>query len=198
MKGLIDFMKSVVVGGFFVVLPLAVVGYIVTEVATGILNAIEPLSHQLPFGRIGNALAAGGAVAGGILLISFVAGVLVRTRLGAATLDWLEQRLLEKVPFYSTVKHLGRSMTGEASGRFVPVEADVYGCGARVLGLIVERLPDGRLVVFVPVAPTSMVGQVHLLEPAAVRELDASLVDFAACIGEWGAGASKLYRVPKD
>jgi len=193
MKGLIDFMKSVVVGGFFVILPLAVVGYFVTAAVVAMLDAIAPLAHRLPFGGVGNTLAAGGAVIGGLLLICFLAGVLVRTRLGASLLDWLEQRLLEKVPFYSTVKHLGRSMTGEAAGRFVPVEADVHGGGARVLGLIVERLPDGRLVVFVPVAPTSMVGQIYLLEPAAVRELNASLVDFAGCIGEWGAGAGKLY-----
>ena len=193
-----DFLKSVVVGGFFVILPLVVVLFFASEAVQTLMELVEPVADLLPFGKTANLLLAGAAVALGCLLLCFAAGVLVRTRWGAALVDWLERALLEKVPMYSTIRSLGRQVAGEASDRFVPAEVDLFGARGRVLAMIVERLPDGRLLTFVPTAPTSTVGQLHLVWPEQVRELDVSLADFAGCIGQWGVDAARLYRKGGD
>ena len=71
---------------------------------------------------------------------------------------------------------------------------DLYGSPSRLLGLIVEVLPDDRIVVFIPVAPTPTVGQIHILPPERVKKLDATLGSVINSLTQWGVGTEKIYQ----
>jgi len=198
MKDVIEFLKSVLVGGFFVILPLAVVLVMLGQLVSLLGGILAPVAHLLPLGDMTAQAVAAVLIGAACVMLCFVAGVFVRTHWGASLLDWLERVLLEKLPFYSAIKSLGRHFTGESAADFVPAEVDLYGDGSAVMAMLVDRLPDGRLVVFVPAAPATTVGQLHLVPRERVRRLEVSLTDFAGCIGQWGVGAGRLYRAMKE
>ena len=71
---------------------------------------------------------------------------------------------------------------------------DLYGSDSRLLGLVVEALPDGRVAVFIPLAPTVTVGQVYILPREKVRELETSLGSVVNCVTQWGVETSAMYQ----
>ena len=75
-----------------------------------------------------------------------------------------------------------------------PAEINLYGGDSRQYALVVEELPDGRMVIFLPSAPAATIGQIHVLPRSAVTLLDAPVQDVLNAVTQWGAGASLIYR----
>ncbi len=194
MKMILSFLKSVVAGGFFVVLPLLVIILVFGELIGLLAQVTDPIASTLPFDAVTNAALATLITITEAVLICFMAGFVVRTRWGGALLRWMERTVLDKIPIYSMIKNLTQRFAGHAGTQFIPAEVDLYGSESRMLGLIVEELPDDRLVVFIPAVPAATVGQLHLLPRDRVKVLDASLGDFVNSISQWGVGTDKLYR----
>ena len=95
---------------------------------------------------------------------------------------------------YSTVKGLTQRFAGIESSDFPVAEVDLYGTASRVLGIVIEQLPDDRLMVYIPISPLVTVGQLNIVPKSCVKELDASLLDTIECISKIGLEAGKLYR----
>jgi hypothetical protein len=76
---------------------------------------------------------------------------------------------------------------------FVPVEVDDYGEGIAVIGLLVERLPDGRCAVFIPTSPVTTVGNVLIVSPDKMRLLDAGISDAISAVSQWGVDTTRIY-----
>ena len=55
-----------------------------------------------------------------------------------------------------------------------------------------EENQNGVLTVFLPSAPALTVGSLHVVERDRVTFLDASTVDVANCISQWGIGSQKV------
>ena len=64
------------------------------------------------------------------------------------------------------------------------------------MAFLVETLPDGRCVVFVPVAPTPSIGFVYIAPPEDVERIDASTSNAMNCMMQWGMGAGSLIGSP--
>ena len=194
MKTISDFFKSVVAGGFFVILPLLVIILVFGELIGWLVQTTEPMARSLPFTPAINVLLTILLVIAQAILICFAAGLVVRSRLGGAFLNWLEGRALSKIPLYSMIKNLTLQLAGRTAAQFIPAEVDLYGSEGRVLGLIVEELPDDRLAVFIPAVPAATVGQLHILPRKRVHVLDTSLTQLVNSITQWGVGTRKLYE----
>lgn len=197
MKAILEFFKSVVAGGFFVVLPLLLIFFVFGELIDLLVQFTEPVAKTLPFDMISNTALATLIGIAEAILICFLAGFLVRTRWGGGLLSWLERKALNKIPVYGMIKNLTHRFAGHAGTQFIPAEVDLYGSESRILGLIVEELPDDRLVVFIPAVPVTTVGQLHLLPRDQVKVLDTSLAKFANSISQWGIDTNKLYTNSK-
>ena len=148
----------------------------------------------MPFGPLTNSIIAVLAVAVLIIAIFFIAGLLLNTFWGRVAKNWIETKIFERIPIYSTVKGLTHRFAGIESSDFPVAEIDLYGSDSRVLGIVIEQLPDGRLMVFTPISPLVTVGQLNIVPKDCVKELDASLPDTIACISQMGLEAGKLYR----
>ena len=62
-----------------------------------------------------------------------------------------------------------------------------------VLGVLVEKLPDGRCAVFVPASPVTTVGNVLIVAPEKVRYLEAGISDAITAVSQWGVDSASLY-----
>jgi uncharacterized membrane protein len=192
MKQSVAFLKTTLMGGFFVVFPIVVVGILLGQVVVALGDVAELLAQSLSVESVGGVEAALLIAVGLTLLLCFAAGLAVRTAIGARTNAWLERVVLERIPGYTMVKNLARRFEpGEGNGVAL---ARLQSGAARVLVFVVEALDDGRVVVFLPLAPTPTVGTVYVVSPEDLEILDVSMTGAVNCLMQWGVGAGDLLR----
>lgn len=196
MRNLLEFIKTTIIGGLLVLLPVVAVLALIGLAVISVVSVIAPLAAKLPIKTIGGYAAI--TVAAILLLLGFcfLAGLLVQLRLGRLLQIWLETRLLQRLPGYTMVKNLTRQVAGREATELAPALVDLYGSEARVIGLIMEELADGRLTVFVPMSPTSTLGQVYILPAARVERLNARFLDVVNSLTQWGVESKKMFQEP--
>jgi uncharacterized membrane protein len=126
-----------------------------------------------------------------LIIVSFVLGSVIQTRLGSITFDAIEKKLLKRLPFYEPIASILRGVAHKTAG-YQPALITLYGPGTAVFGLVMEENDNDTVTVFVPSAPTMAVGLVHVVRRDRVTPLKASLADISGCLSEWGVGSRKL------
>ena len=103
-----------------------------------------------------------------VLVLCFLIGVAVRTRVGQAARDTIERTFFERIPGYALLRGLTQQMAGQ-SRENVWKPALVDGDEGLFLAFIIEEFHDGRYTVFVPSIPTPLAGAVYVVdaEPSA-------------------------------
>ena len=190
----VSFIKTTVIGGLVVVIPLSLIIIIFGDLFVNLVTIAQPVAKHLPFNELLNTIIVAILAVAGIFLICFITGLIVRTSWGVSGKNWFERSVLNRVPMYSILKNLTHQFVGEEGTQFTPAEIDLFGTDCMVLGAIVEELSDGRFSVFVPITPAATVGQVYLVPASRVKRLDASLGATINTITEWGIGAEKLFK----
>jgi uncharacterized membrane protein len=66
-----------------------------------------------------------------------------------------------------------------------------------MLVAIVEALPDEKVTVFVPLAPTPGVGFLQIVSRSKIEKLDAPMTDALGWFMNWGSGTEKLFPPKK-
>jgi len=193
-KASASFIKTTVIGGLIVVIPLSLMILIFGDLFANIVALTQPVAKHLPFNDLFNTIIVTVLAVIAIFLICFMTGLVVRTSWGVSGKDWFERRILNRVPMYSMLKNLTHRFVGEEGVQFAPAEIDLFKSDCMVLGVIVEELSDGRIAVFVPITPAATIGQVYLVPAIRVNRLDASLGATINAISEWGIGAGKLFK----
>jgi uncharacterized membrane protein len=196
MRNLMEFLKTTVIGGFLVLLPVVAVLVLIGLAVKSVVKIIAPVAAKLPATTISGYAAATLLAVLLILGFCFLAGLLVQLRLGRLLQTWLESHLLQRLPGYTMIKSLTRQVAGREGTEFTPALIDLYGSEARVIGLIMEELSDGRLTVFVPLSPTSTLGQVYILPAGKVEKLEARFLVVVNTLTQWGVEAKKIFPAP--
>jgi uncharacterized membrane protein len=198
MRNLLEFIKTAIIGGFLVLLPVVVVLVLIGIAVNSVVHIIGPLAAKMPMRTIGGF--AGVTLLAVLLVLAFcfLAGLLVQLRLGRLVQDWLEHHLLQRLPGYTMIKSLTRQVMGREGVEFTPALVDLYGSESRVVGLIIEELPDGRLTIFVPMSPTSTLGQVYILPTARVEKLPVRFLNVVNSLSQWGMESKKLFLAPRS
>ena len=149
MKDIAGFIKTTLIGGALVILPLVLVAILLQKAIGSAHKALQPLASHLPGGTLLTDLIAIGLV----VLICFLAGMLIRTTFGRRLRDFLERRLDDRVPGYKLLKAVGGGTFSDKEGRGIqPAFAEI--AGGLTPAFIMERHADGRATVFVPTCPT--------------------------------------------
>jgi len=187
MKDIAGFIKTTLIGGVLVILPLVLIAILLQKAIGTAHKALQPLAAHLPGGPVLPDLIAIGLV----VFVCFLAGLLIRTAIGRRFRDVLERRLYDRVPGYKLLKAVGGGTFSDKEGRtFQPAFAEI--AGGLAPAFIMERHADGRATVFVPTCPTPAVGALYILPAGKVHPLDVPLAKFTNCISAWGLGAKDL------
>ena len=193
MKRLFGYIKATVIGGFVVVLPIAIVVVMLAELSSALLGLLDPLIESLPIEALGGIVIATLVAIIIVLAFCFLTGLLVQIQLGAYLRDRMESILLNRVPGYTLLKQLTQRFTGMEGIQFTPALVDLHATGAQVLGLIVEKHDDGSYTIFVPFSPTPTLGQVYYLPGDRVQPADISLAAAVDDITMWGTKSKQLF-----
>ena len=194
MKAAIEFIKTTVLGGIVIVIPIAVIVIVLGDFYHTLIEITSPLTKGMTFGPLTNTLIATLFVVLVIVAFFFIAGLLLNTFWGKSTKNWLEQNIFERIPMYSTLSQLTQRIAGIENSNFPVVEVDLYGTANRVLGIVIDTLPDGRLLVYTPSSPVITVGQLNIVAEENVKILDVSITNTLNCLSMMGLEADKIYR----
>ena len=127
----------------------------------------------------------------GLLLLIYQAGAFICTQVGSWSFEKIELKVLKQIPGYSIISGILKGFV-ESGKEYQPALISLYQPGASVLGFVMEKNPDDTMTVFVPSTPALTVGSIHIVSSELVTLLDASHLETANCITDWGIGAHNV------
>src|SRR5215472_12959885 len=189
MRSLSEFVKTTLIGGLLIILPVYVSIILIAKAVQGIVAAMKPITAVVPasvqFREIVAVLV--------IVAVCFAAGLIVRTGPGLRAKNAFEGAVLERLPGYALLRGLAGRITGQANEpTFAPALAEIE--EALVPALIIEELENGSCTVLVPSVPTPMDGALYILPRDRVHPVDVPFATALKVFSKWGAGAGEFVR----
>ncbi|SFI82802.1 DUF502 domain-containing protein [Planctomicrobium piriforme] len=194
MQGIYQFLKSTILGGLVVLLPLCVVGALAVWSIQTVYQATRPVLHWMPDMTVGGVSLTLLSTIAGIVVCCFLAGLLAETAL-VRGLGRSAERLAQSVPGYALMKSVGANFVG-IEGKHTVKTVLVQFEASSQLGFLMDTLPDDRRVVFVPGVPRALVGTLHIVAPERVQLLNMSIPTALDILGRLGAGLGETW--PKE
>ena len=189
MRSLAEFVKTTLVGGILIVLPIYVAILLIAKATGGLLAVLKPVTATIP-ATVEFRQAAAILV---LAAVCFIAGLIVRTGPGLRAKNACEAAILEKLPGYALLRGLAGRMAGQVDEpTFAPALAEIE--DALVPALIIEELEDGSYTVLVPSVPTPMAGALYILPRGRVHPVDVPFATALKVFSKWGTGAGEFVR----
>jgi uncharacterized membrane protein len=195
MKKIISTVKDYILVGIAVLVPIAVIGVVLSGTLKKLVAATSPITNKLSFGGpLVKTIIATAVVVVVLAVFFFLSGVLFKTYLGSSFKNWLEKKIFARVPFYETIKNVTSQLTGVKKSNYSVVEVSLNKNDTVILGLLTETLSDGRHVVYCPYSPLINIGQMHIVSEEHIKRLDLSLKEFTDVITKLGFESDKIYK----
>jgi len=193
MKAAREFVTSTLVGGVFIVVPVYLAIVLLLKGMQSAAALVRPIAALLPAWlpaeRLFSLLL--------VLLICFLVGAAVRTRLGRIARERLEQVFVARLPGYALLRSLTQRLAGDSEDRaWQPALAEIE--DALVPAFLIEELDDGRYTVFVPSVPTPLAGAVYILDRRRVHIVDVPFTQAIRTISRWGSGTKDLVAAMRE
>jgi uncharacterized membrane protein len=177
-----NFLKATIVGGLLFLLPVVLILIFLRRALQPAGKVAEPLSCSAGLApwRLPAVLV--------LVLISFLAGLVARTRAGRRTMRLVENSLLGGIPQYQLVKGMAEGLAQVENAEGVKPALVSIEDGWQI-GYLLEPLENGWVTVFLPQAPTPMSGTVMYLPADRVRPLDIPMVKAVSIVKHIGVGS---------
>ena len=187
MKKFGEFIASRLIAGLLVVAPIYLAALLILKAGNSLISLVRPfaklLPEWLPAEHILSVLV--------VLVLCFLIGVGVRTRIGRTAWERIENSLFHRMPGYQLFRSLTQRIAGESQDQsWKPALAEIE--EALVPAFIIEELDDGRCTVFVPSVPTPLAGAIYILSPDRVHPLNVPLRQAVRALSRWGSGSKDL------
>ena len=187
MKFAREFLVNTLVGGLLIVLPIYLTVLVLLKGMQSLAALVRPLAMLLPAWLPAENLLSLALV----LVVCFLIGVAVRTRVGVILRQWMDRAVFERLPGYGLFRSLTQRLAGEGRENvWKPALVEIE--EALVPAFIIEEVADDRFTVFVPSVPTPLAGAVYILSRERVHPLDVSLTQAIKSISRWGSGSKDL------
>jgi uncharacterized membrane protein len=190
-----NFLRTTLIGGMVALAPLTLIillfrwminliGRTLTPLVDTILQDADP-GKFFKFGLYVITFAA-------ILLIFFIIGIVVRTRL-SVFMSKAEDRYLMKIPGYKLARETIKQFFGKNRSFFREVVlVDIFNTGTLMTGFITDD--QGEIVtVFVPTGPNPTSGNIYHMQNERVLRTSASVDSGMKSIISCGAGSADIF-----
>jgi hypothetical protein len=168
MKGILNFVKTTIVGGFIFLIPFVILIIIIGKAFSILAALAKPLSALIPIKSFAGIAVLDLITVFFIILICFVAG-----------------------PIYSFVKSLTESISGIRDKKTLKPVLLEFDDNSQ-LAFEVERVEEDNIVVYVPGSPNPWSGSVLFMKSERVKSLNIPFSEAIKLMGKFGQGANKL------
>ena len=193
MKKTFEFLKTTIVGGLFVLLPVVLIYFTLSEAMDMIVAMATPIADLLfPSDKFEEAEFPTLVALAILIGVSFILGLIMLSDTGRRLGNWIDRMILGKLPAYNAIKSITTGFANsQAESSFKPAllkSAD----GNKEFAYIVEDHGDGNLTVMLPWAPTPFAGSVKIVPHDRVEPLTVGMGQLTETLSHWGIGAKDL------
>lgn len=188
-----QFLKTTILGGLVFLIPLVIV---VTVVGKGIqlmMTVAEPIGKFIPLETFAGIALVNLIAITGVIAACFASGFIAKSILGQKVFESLDGKLLA-VPGYALFKArlTGNMGVNVDEGSLKPVLVKL---GPKFqIGFSGEKIPEGRITVFLPGAPDPWKGSIVIVDEEQVTPLNSDLMETKHIFESLGRGTEELLR----
>jgi len=182
---------TTLIGGVVFLLPVVVTLAVLGQALALMARVVQPVAAMFPDRQVGGVALASLVAMLMLLLLCYGAGLLARAALGRTLSASFEDRLQTIYPRYTVIKGMTQALgvDGVKSDlKTVLVSFDDH----QILAIEVERLPDGRVVVFLPGAPDPWSGNVVMVPRERVAAVPVEIGALHRSLKRIGRGSAAL------
>lgn len=193
MTGKLQGIRTTIAGGALFLLPLILIVVLLSKGLKIAERLSQPLVNAIGVRTVGG-IALGTVVAiAAMVAISFLAGLLARTRLGQATYSRLEASILAILPQWRMARGFVQSFDSKKSSDIdvVLVPTDAGWC----LGFVLEKPAGDWWPVFIPGAPQWTSGSVSYARSEQVHHTGLSAAEAILLMRRCGVGSSNIQEL---
>lgn len=189
------FIRTTILGGLLFLFPVVISVAIIGKALEFINKLSAPLAGLLPIDSIGGLAVVTLLALGILVLICFLTGLAARTALAGQLVQSLETKVLGKIPAYNLLKSKAESvLRPEDIGGMRPVLGRFD--DSWQLAFEIERIPGGKVVVFLPGAPDPWSGSVSVMTEDRITPLDLTVKSAGDIMRRLGKGSTEALRDP--
>lgn len=188
-----NFIKTSLIGGVIIVLPIAILVFIFKKLFDIVTNLVQPMTNFiLKFFSLPE-IVADIIVITIIMVVCFIVGLVIKTRIGIFIHKNLEERVLKIAPGYKTIKETVLQFIGKDKTAFSRVAlAKIFENDTLVTTFVTDEHEDGSYTVFMPTGPNPTSGNIYHLKNEYVFPIDVDVEETLRSIISCGAGSTKI------
>ncbi|WP_439487283.1 DUF502 domain-containing protein [Algoriphagus sp.] len=188
---MLTIISNTIKGGIFFLFPLVLILIFFEK----IINVLRPLAEKISsaLGLEHSALDFPYIIAILIiLLLCFLAGTIAKRGAGKWVIVWIEEHILTLFPGYQLMKNTLQSNVGMVSDKEFPVV--LVPIDGWMIAFLVDTLPTGEVVVFVPSAPNTWEGNVVIFKKEKIKSSNLTQKAATQIIRRLGVGSAELFQ----
>lgn len=194
---MINTIKRAIISGFFSLLPVLLILIILDETFLLVSEVTEPLAHYLPGKEILGIGLSSWLVLLLILLVFMLVGFASRTRVGENIGNWVDDNVMRHLPGYQMLKSISQQFSGNGEEILLSPALFNTNMGTWMFAFILDEYEDDYYSIFVPTAPTPLVGTVQYVNKSRVKKLDVAPGKVIDSLMKWGIDSKKMFN-PMD
>jgi uncharacterized membrane protein len=188
-----SFIRTSLLGGATVILPVAISAFIFKWLFNWITDIIQPLSNLVMAKSHLQEILADALVISIILMACFILGVIIKTKIGRFVHESLENSILKIAPGYTMIKEIVVQFLGKKQSPFSSVAlVQIFENGTLMTGFVTDAHPNGSYTVFVPTGPNPTSGNIYHLDGQYVHHVAVPVEHAMRSIISCGAGSTTL------
>lgn len=192
---MLKLVRTTVTGALVFVLPLAIIAFFAGKIVNAAQDLVAPISEQLPVKTVAGVSATIVVALFGIVIVSFLAGLLAQSRVARGVVQQMETHLLGRLPAYGILKSLSNDMIAPGEAAEHPVVLVRFDDAWQVGVLMGPTADAAHSVVFLPDAPTPQSGTVMIVETARIKAAEMPLAKMFSTHSARGMGLGEVVRL---
>lgn len=191
-KPVVKFIITTVIGGLVFLVPVMFLVFMLGKAVGFMMVIAEPLAALIPVDTVGGVALATLIAILAVVVVSFLAGLVARHTLASGLMKMLESKVLMNIPGYSIVKSIksGYDSSDTDSMKAVAIQLG----SAQRIGFEVEKLPDGRSMVYIPSVPNTWTGVTQILPAEQITYLNVPVTRIMDLTEKYGFGVNEVLQ----
>jgi len=186
---MLRFLKTTVLGGILFLVPIVIFIAVIGKALQITSKFAIPIAGLLGADKIVGVAVAELLAIALLVLICFIAGLAAKTQWAKKFVQSLEINVLEKIPVYELLKTKAQStLSFEETEGMSPVAARFD--DSWQVAFEIERIEDGKVVLFLPGAPDPWAGSVCVVTKDRVSPLDLTVTSAVNLMKRLGKGTT--------
>jgi len=197
MNGVKGFLKTTFLGGVAVLLPVILLWIVFNWLRTKVVALIRPVTEVLMAAAPRSRFWAEVTAIFLILLVCFLVGAVVKTRVGQWLQLQLEQRFLRVAPGYNLIREIVQQFLGQKRADFFAVAmVRPFDTPTLLTAFVTDRHADGWVTVYAPCGLNPTTGTIFHLPAERVTLLESTVEEAMRTLIACGSGTAGLWPGP--